>query len=125
MYIRLRAARGDLDEAVVVYSDNKFEWTTKPRLERRMELLRSDELYDYFGAELALEDTRLAYVFRLRSGGEVSYLCEEGVSGPTSPGTSATSTTSSTPTSTRATSCACRSGRAGRCAIRYSRTASA
>ena len=60
MYIRLRAARGDLDEAVVVYSDNKFEWTTKPRLERRMELLRSDELYDYFGAELALEDTRLA-----------------------------------------------------------------
>ena len=79
MYIRLRAARGDLDEAVVVYSDNKFEWTTKPRLERRMELLRSDELYDYFGAELALEDTRLAYVFRLRSGGEVSYLCEEGL----------------------------------------------
>ena len=79
MYIRLRAARSDRDEAVVVYSDNKFEWTTKPRLERRMELLRSDELYDYFGTELALEDTRLAYVFRLRSRGEVSYLCEEGL----------------------------------------------
>ena len=80
MYLRLRAARGDLDEAVVVFSDNKFEWTTKPRIEQRMELLRSDELYDYFGTELALEDTRLAYVFRLSSGGERFYLCEEGVS---------------------------------------------
>lgn len=79
MYIRLRAARGDLDEAVLVYAENKFDWTTRPRVERPMELLRSDELYDYFGAELQLGDTRLAYVFRLVSGGEVRYLCEEGV----------------------------------------------
>ena len=79
MYIRLRAARGDLDEAVLVYAENKFDWTTRPRVERPMELLRSDELYDYFGAELELGDTRLAYVFRLVSGGEVRYLCEEGV----------------------------------------------
>ena len=68
VYIRLRAARGDLDSAVLVYAENKFEWTTKPRSERSMELLRSDGLYDYFGAELELGDTRLAYVFRLRSG---------------------------------------------------------
>ena len=79
MYIRLRAARGDLDSAVVIYAENKFEWTTKPRSERSMQLLRSDELYDYFGAELELGDTRLAYVFRLSSGGETRYLCEEGV----------------------------------------------
>lgn len=79
MYIRLRAARGDLDSAVLVYAENKFEWTTKPRSERSMQLLRSDELYDYFGAELELGDTRLAYVFRLSSGGETRYLCEEGV----------------------------------------------
>ncbi len=79
VYIRLRAARGDLDGAVLVYAENKFEWTTKPRSERSMELLRSDELYDYFGAELELGDTRLAYVFRLSSGDETLYLCEEGV----------------------------------------------
>ena len=78
MYIRLRAARGDLDEVTLVYAENKFDWTTKPRSERTMELLRSDELYDYFGAELELGDTRLAYVFRLVSGGETLYLCEEG-----------------------------------------------
>lgn len=78
MYIRLRAARGDLDEVTLVYAENKFDWTTKPRSERTMEFLRSDELYDYFGAELELGDTRLAYVFRLVSGGETLYLCEEG-----------------------------------------------
>jgi glycosidase len=79
MYIRLRTARGDLDEVSLVYAENKFNWTTEPRVERRMELLRSDELYDYYGAELELGDTRLAYVFRLVSGGELRYLCEEGV----------------------------------------------
>lgn len=78
MYIRLRTARGDVDSAALVYAENKFEWTTKPRQEQEMELLRSDALYDYFGAELELGDTRLAYVFRLSSGDETLYLCEEG-----------------------------------------------
>ena len=79
MYIRLRAARGDLSDVTLIYAENKFEWTTRPRVELRMRLLRSDELYDYFGAELELGDTRLAYVFKLVSGGETRFLCEEGV----------------------------------------------
>lgn len=79
MCIRLRTARGDFSGVTLVYADNKFVWHER-RSEQPMRLLASDSLFDYYTAELSLQDDRLAYIFRLEGADGPLYFCEEGVS---------------------------------------------
>ncbi|MDF2520780.1 MAG: glycoside hydrolase family 13 protein, partial [Clostridia bacterium] len=66
-HIRFRSAKHDLDKVTLVHGD-KYEWHKKQSV--TMELLCSDELYDYFGAEVKTEHKRLAYIFELIKGEE-------------------------------------------------------
>lgn len=72
--VRLRTARGDIDEAVVCYGD-KYDWHgTECRTPMTIRL--SDSLYDYWEADLAIGTRRLSYRFLLESGRERIYFGE-------------------------------------------------
>lgn len=76
--LRLRTGRGDFDRVSVIYSDNRFTWTEQ-RFELVMERWLSDSRFDYYTICLSGADTRFAYIFRLYSGEEAYYYCEEGL----------------------------------------------
>ena len=76
--LRLRVGRGDFDRVSVVYTDNRFAWT-KRREEIPMELWLSDSQFDYYSVYLSGEDSRFAYIFRLYTGKDSYYYCEEGL----------------------------------------------
>ncbi len=44
-----------------------------------MELFLSDNLFDYYTVTLALADSRVSYVFKLRVDGKNYFYCEDGV----------------------------------------------
>ena len=75
VHIRLRAAKQDLDHVTLIFGD-KYEWNKKKQ--KDMQLLCSDELYDYFAAEVEPEYGRLAYVFELAKDEEKLYFTEWG-----------------------------------------------
>lgn len=75
--IRLRAAKGEVRSADIIYS-MKYEWTEK-RERSPMYLLCSDDLFDYFCIKMALSDTRLAYIFLLHTEEGDFYFSENGV----------------------------------------------
>ena len=76
--IRLRAARGDVLSAAVIYG--KKHMFIMDRKSAQMTLAASDELYDYFVLRLKLTDKRLAYVFLLTGAdGKQYYFSEDGV----------------------------------------------
>ncbi len=77
LIIRLRAAKGDVRSAELIYS-MKYEWTEK-RERSPMYLLCSDDLFDYFCIKMALSDTRLAYIFLLHTEEGDFYFSENGV----------------------------------------------
>lgn len=77
LIIRLRAAKGDVRSAELIYS-MKYEWTEK-RERNPMYLLCSDDLFDYFCIKMALSDTRLAYIFLLHTEEGDFYFSENGV----------------------------------------------
>lgn len=72
--VRLRAARGDIDEAIVCYGD-KYDWHGTER-RARMEIKLADALYDYWEADIAVDTRRLSYRFLLTSGQERIYYGE-------------------------------------------------
>jgi len=73
--LRLRAERGDLDECEVLVAD-KFDWPTRERVEMRV--VRRDEQFDYWQAEVNPDNRRLCYAFRLTAGEESLWLTEWG-----------------------------------------------
>lgn len=77
--IRLRAARGDLAQAELVYGVKHGFY--KNRKTAVMSLTAHDALFDYFVIRLALTDKRLAYVFRLTdTDGKKYWFSEDGAS---------------------------------------------
>lgn len=65
MCIRLRAARGDIKRCVLFYGDRYYP---RPRIKMtgiEMEVVASDELFDYFEADFETEYPRLSYYFWL------------------------------------------------------------
>lgn len=76
--LRLRTGRGDFDRVSVICTDNKFTWTEQ-RAELPMELWLSDSRFDYYTIRLTGADSRFAYIFRLYSGEDAYYYCEEGL----------------------------------------------
>ncbi|MDR2505178.1 MAG: glycoside hydrolase family 13 protein [Oscillospiraceae bacterium] len=78
--LRLRAPRGEVLSADVIYAE-KFRWHEPERRQSSaMARICSDERFDWFSATLALDDDRLMYIFRINAAEGVLYLSEEGVS---------------------------------------------
>ena len=76
--IRLRAARGDVAYATLIYG--KKHMFIMDRKSENMELKVSDALYDYFVLRLRLTDKRLAYVFSITdTEGNKYYYSEDGL----------------------------------------------
>lgn len=76
VYIRLRAAKGDLSKAILIYCD-KYEWDKKK--ECNMELTCSDKDFDYYTAVIKAPNNRLSYYFALESKDERCCYTEWGV----------------------------------------------
>lgn len=75
--LRLRAAKGDIRSAKLVYG-KKHEFCMRQN-SVDMSFAASDGLYDYFAVRLKLKDKRLAYVFYIESAdGKNYYFSEDG-----------------------------------------------
>ncbi|MBQ8327803.1 MAG: alpha-glycosidase [Lachnospiraceae bacterium] len=75
--LRLRAARGDLVRAQVIYESKYTIGLTQKSADMRCAY--RTELYDFFEVTLKLEDTRLGYVFYVNDGIDNYYFSEDGV----------------------------------------------
>ncbi|MCH5164921.1 MAG: glycoside hydrolase family 13 protein [Clostridiales bacterium] len=76
--IRLRAAKGDISIADVIYGQ-KHEFSLHRKI-ARMNISASDGLFDYFTIRLNLDDKRLAYIFLLTDNeGNKYYYSEDGL----------------------------------------------
>lgn len=73
--LTLRAARGDLKRAAVLYWDR---YGSSPVLWAEMHLAAQDELFSYYQAQVQLETKRFAYVFLLEDGRETWFYTEQG-----------------------------------------------
>ncbi len=79
MHLRLRAQRGILRGAKLLYNCDKNMWHFG-RLEADMELAYQDTDLDYFRISVPQTDTRFAYIFQLDcADGQIRYLSEEGL----------------------------------------------
>ncbi len=76
--IRLKAAKGDLMEAKVIYGSRYPLDQQDPFLVETMELVTCDELYDYFEAIITMKDNRFRYYFYLNDGQEWVWYSEKG-----------------------------------------------
>ena len=74
--LRLRMGKGDADEVRLIYAV-KYDWLTS-RKTVSMRKSFSDDLYDYYTAELDVPDSRIGYIFQL-CGGDEYYYSEEGL----------------------------------------------
>lgn len=80
MHLRLRARRGALTGATLIYNCNKNLWH-QFRDRAVMTAAFTDSETDYFSVSVPLTDTRFAYIFELAcADGVTRYLSEEGVS---------------------------------------------
>jgi glycosidase len=78
LLVRLRAAKGDLERAVIYYKD-RYDWQN-PFSIKNMLLAESDDLFDYFEAEISVEESRYRYYFGiLDNSGESIFLTERGM----------------------------------------------
>ena len=76
--LRLRAAKGDVKSAKLIYG-LKHEFCMRQK-SKDMSFLASDGLFDYFVIRLKLKDKRLAYVFYIEgSDGNNYYYSEDGL----------------------------------------------
>lgn len=75
--IRLRTARDDIDGVEIIYAV-KYNWLTE-RNTAQMEKIFSDSLYDYYAVTLDVPDSRIGYIFYIKSGNETYYYSEEGL----------------------------------------------
>lgn len=79
MHLRLRAQRGVLQSAKLIYNCDKNMWH-QFRDEAAMRITFVDSELDYYSVAVPLTDTRFAYIFELScSDGKIRYLSEEGV----------------------------------------------
>lgn len=75
--LRLRAARGDLVRAQVLYESKYVIGTSQKSADMRCAY--QTELYDFFEVTLRLKDTRLGYVFYVNDGEKNYYFSEDGI----------------------------------------------
>ncbi|MEF3310493.1 glycoside hydrolase family 13 protein [Paenibacillus sp. GYB004] len=78
VHIRLRAKKGDLRTLKALYGD-KYDWEHTAK-EKHLHKIASDELFDYWQAELTPPYGRLRYAFELASGTRKLWYTEQGFS---------------------------------------------
>ena len=79
MHLRLRAQRGVLRSAKLIYNCDKNMWH-QFRDEVPMRLTFTDSELEYYSVAVPMTDTRFAYIFELHcSDGKIRYLSEEGL----------------------------------------------
>ncbi len=76
VYIRLRAAKGDVDKSILIYGD-KYDWNKNKKI--AMKLTCCDKDFDYYTAVIKPPNNRLSYYFTLESGEEKYHYTEWGV----------------------------------------------
>ncbi|MCU6712892.1 glycoside hydrolase family 13 protein [Paenibacillus sp. J5C_2022] len=76
VHIRLRTRKGDLESIKAVYGD-KYDWAGTGT-EKAMRIIASDELFDYWQAELTPPYGRLRYAFQLIDGEQQLWYTEQG-----------------------------------------------
>ncbi|WP_276239543.1 alpha amylase N-terminal ig-like domain-containing protein [Halobaculum marinum] len=74
--VRLRSARGNLDECALLHGD-KFDWAASAQT-TAMEQVHRDAEYDYWRLRVTPPHRRLVYAFRLRAGDDDLWLTEWG-----------------------------------------------
>ncbi|MCG8515418.1 MAG: glycoside hydrolase family 13 protein [Halanaerobiales bacterium] len=78
LMLRLKAARGDLKQVQVIYGSRFPEDGLDPSRAKEMDLIASDQEYDYFQTTIQLSDARFRYHFWLDDGKEQYWYNEEG-----------------------------------------------
>lgn len=78
IHIRLRTKKDDLQVVKAIHGD-KYDWEHTVR-EKPLYKMASDELFDYWQAEIAPEHFRLRYTFELVSGEQTYWYTESGFS---------------------------------------------
>lgn len=76
--LRLRAAKCDALQVSVIYG-GKYDFA-KRNFRAPLSLSFTDRLFNYYTAELVLQDVRLVYVFEIKEGNKVYYFSEDGLS---------------------------------------------
>lgn len=75
--IRLRTSKEDDIDVSLVYGP-KYEFQ-EHQLDTEMKVKYVDNLYKYYEKKLKLDDTRLAYIFKINENGEDYYFSEDGL----------------------------------------------
>lgn len=76
--LRLRIAKQDMANIRVVYG-NKYTFA-HTQLYADMTCRYTDDLYNYYQADIVLDDVRLVYIFEIVCEGNKYYYCEDGIS---------------------------------------------
>lgn len=76
IHIRLRTAKDDVKRCYVIFGD-KYDWENQRSI-KFMTNLYSDELFDYWQAEIVPYNRRLCYMFKLESDDEQYWYTEYG-----------------------------------------------
>jgi len=77
LHIRLRTAKGDMEQVNIIYG-NKYDWYNIQQKQPMRKIL-SDRYFDYYQYEIVDEDFRLGYYFELKSTTETLYYTEYGI----------------------------------------------
>jgi len=78
--LRLKAAKNDLKDVKVIYG-SRYPLDDKPPSNvKNMELIASDDLFDYFSTTIEMNDNRFRYYFYLYDGDEEIWYSEKGFS---------------------------------------------
>jgi glycosidase len=78
--LRLRIAKEDAPDEINVVYGGKYDIQAEQK-RASMKLARSDRLYSFYEAKLALKDVRFVYVFEVKEDGKTSFYSEDGLSG--------------------------------------------
>jgi cyclomaltodextrinase / maltogenic alpha-amylase / neopullulanase len=78
LFVRIRTANTDVKKAIIYYKD-RYDWENPFKAEEML-LSESDELFDYFEAEISVEENRYRYYFELQDKNDKSiFLSERGL----------------------------------------------
>lgn len=77
LHIRLRTAKGDMEQINIIFS-NKYEWY-QSKQKCPMRKIHTDLYYDYYQYEIKEDDFRIGYYFELNDGERILYYTEVGM----------------------------------------------
>ncbi len=75
--LRIRLAKQDIATVTVIYG-NKYDFATT-QLSQSMQCRFTDDLYNYYQANITLDDVRLVYIFKIECEGNTFYYSEDGL----------------------------------------------